>query len=474
MPTIVSELGGIALYSWVFSAYMLARAIALPIFGKLCDLFDRRKLYIAAIVIFIGSSAMGGLVRTMEQLIVVRALQGIGAGGSFALAYIVLSDMYPPEKRGKMMGLGSFVWGVASLLGPPAGGFIVAFLSWPWIFFMNLPLGGLALLGVVLYLRDTREKKRHASIDFLGASTLSVSVTALLCAFLLAGRVYPWFSVQTAAMFAVFLAAGAGFYLAEKKAAEPILALRFFGNRWFSFANGSAFFSSFAIFSLSAFSPLFIQGFLGKGPAQVGVAMIPLTLGWSMGAITCGQLVSSRNERAFTIAGSFMLAAGSVLALVLSRPEMPVALFSGFLALSGMGMGFVSIPTLLIVQKSLPASDLGVATSAQQFARTLGGTIGVGISGGLVATHMTKVLDALMNSSLRDSIPPFLSERISTNIESLFLPEIQASLSPSVHRSLQDAIGGSVEIVFWSGLAAAIVSLLFCLFLPSGDSPTPP
>lgn len=469
MPSIVADLGGLPLYSWAFSVYLLARAIALPIFGKLCDLFSGRRLYIVAIVIFVVSSTLGGMARSMSELIVCRALQGIGAGGTFALAYVVLSDLYPPERRGKMMGMISLVWGISSILGPPAGGFIVAFASWRWIFYMNLPLGCLALVGIALHLKETREKKRHAPIDFLGAATLSISVTALLSAFLLAGRAYPWFSIQIGALFALFFASGAGFYFAEKRAVEPILALSFFWKRRFSLANGSAFFSSFAIFSLSAFAPLFIQGVLGRSPAEVGLAMIPLTLGWSVGAIICGQLVSAANEKAFSIAGSILLAAGSSLALAFSSPVIPPLLFSSFLSVGGVGMGFVSIPTLLIVQKSLTQADLGVATSSQQFARTLGGTIGIGVSGGLVTTKMMAALEGLMHSSLKDSIPASIAPRLAANIETLFQPEVQETLSPIVRDSLRSAIGESVDIVFWFALATALVSLALCLFLPGEE-----
>jgi MFS family permease len=217
MPTIVADLGGLSLYSWVFSAYLLARAVSLPIFGKLCDLYSSKKLYIASVAIFIASSVLSGMAGNMSQLIIFRAIQGIGAGGTFALAYIVLSDLYPPEVRGKMMGLISFVWGVSSILGAPAGGFIVTYFSWRWIFYLNLPVGCLALLGIALYLKETREKKRQATIDFLGALTLSVSVTALLSAFLLAGHDYPWFSVEIEGLFCIFAISGVLFYYAEKR-----------------------------------------------------------------------------------------------------------------------------------------------------------------------------------------------------------------------------------------------------------------
>ncbi len=470
MPTIVSDLGGLPLYSWVFSAYFLARAVSLPIFGKLCDLLNRKSLYLVAIVLFVASSAMAGLSRSMGHLIICRALQGIGAGGTFALAYIVLSDLYPVEERGKMMGIISLVWGVSSILGPPVGGFIVAWFSWQWIFYMNLPLGLLALLGVALYLHDKREKKQDISIDFWGALTLTIAVTALLAAFLMGGREYPWFSFEIEALFALFFITGALFVQAERKAKDPILPLEFFWRRQFSMANGSAFFGCFAIFSLSAFAPLFLQGVLGKGPAELGLAMVPLTLGWSLGAMVCGNLVTSTLEKSFSVWGAVLMAAAVGLILAFGRPGIPVFLFAGFLGLSGIGMGFVSVPTLLLVQKSLSAEDLGVATSSQQFARTLGGTIGIGISGGLVATSMEKSLGLLFNSPLKGEIPLSFAEHSSANIEALFHPDIQSRLEPLAREALRSAIGGSVRIVFWIGLGAALASLFLCLLLPSSRS----
>jgi EmrB/QacA subfamily drug resistance transporter len=470
MPTIVADLGGLHLYSWVFSAYLLSRTIALPVFGKLCDLFSSKKLYIIAIGIFVSSSVLGGAAHDMLQLIVFRALQGVGAGGTFALAYIVVADLSSPETRGKMMGLISFVWGVASILGPALGGFIVTYFSWRWIFYINLPLGGAALLGIVLFLKETREKTRGASIDYFGVLALSMAVLALLIAFMLGGRSYPWFSVEIAALFGVSIVAAGGFYYAEKWAKEPVLALEFFRVRGFSLANASAFFSSFAIFSLSAFSPLFIQGALGKTPAQLGFAMVSLSLSWSIGAFVCGQLVNRRREKPLSILGSLVLAASTALMLTFSSAT-SLPLYSMALALAGLGMGFVSITTLLVVQNSLASSNLGVATSSQQFARTLGGTIGIGISGSMVTMHLAGILGTLMQSAAGGEIPASLAARLMQSIESLFQPETQQLLSASVLKALQEAVGSGVEMVFWGSLVASLLSLLLCCLLPGYEAP---
>ncbi len=298
MPTIVSELGGLHLYSWVYSAYLLARAVALPVFGKLADIFRSRRLFIISICIFLLGSVLAGLAHSMMQLILSRVLQGIGAGGNFALVYIVLADVSSPEDRGKTLSLGSFIWGLASVLGPTFGGFVVTYFSWRWIFFVNVPLGMFSLLGIAVYLVEVRDKKKEAAIDYWGALTLSTAILGLLTVFLLAGRSYDWISPQIIGLSMITTAAGAAFFYAEKRAPEPILSLEFFGSRGFSIGNGSAFLASFTIFSLFAYSPLFIQGALGKTPLQMSVAMLSLSLGWSVGALACGQIVNRFGQKA--------------------------------------------------------------------------------------------------------------------------------------------------------------------------------
>lgn len=471
MPTIVADLGGLHLYSWVFSSYLLARAIALPIFGKLCDLYSSKRLYFVAIATFVLSSLLGGLAQNMAQLILSRTVQGIGAGGTFALAYIVVADIAAPEKRAKMMGLISFVWGVASILGPALGGFIVSALSWRWIFYLNLPLGCAALVAILVYLKEARVKRPNPSLDILGALALSMTVLALLTVFLVGGRTYSWWSWEVAGLAGVALSAGIGFCLAEKRAKEPILALEFFRSWEFSLANGSAFLSCAAIFSLSAFSPLFIQGVLGRSPAELGMAMVPLSLGWSVGALLCGQTVKRGQEKVYSICGSVVLLIAAGLAVSYSSTT-PLLGFSATLGLAGIGIGIVSVATLLIVQNSLDAAHLGVATSSQQFARTLGGTIGIGVAGSLATTYLAKSLESLQTSPEQAQMVSSLALNLTSNIEGLFQPAIQAGLSPTVQRLLQEAVEKGVRMVFWSALAASLISLLCCVLIPGhGKAP---
>ena len=465
MPTIVSELGGVQLYSWAFSAYMLSRAIALPLFGKLADLFKNKTLYAISIGTFLLGSVLAGFSQSMTQLIVSRVVQGIGAGGNFALVYIVLADISRPENRGKTLSLASFIWGLASVLGPTIGGFIVTYLSWRWIFFINIPLGSLSLLWIFLYLIEVREKNKEIVIDYWGMITLTVSVLSLLTACLLAGQGYRWISPPILGLLIVTAALGSIFYQVERRAKEPILPINFFKIRGFSVGNAASFLSSFAIFSLFAFSPLFIQGALGKSPLQLGMAMLSLSLGWSLGALFCGQTVHRLRNRPSAIVGGIMLVAGCgftlLFSITTSLSECAIVFF-----IVGLGMGFVSIPTLLIVQDSLDTSDLGVATASHQFTRTLGGTVGIGIAGSLVTATLSKQFEALSKSKMADNVAESLQIQLQNNIENIFQPELIMMFSAEIQRTLQEAVVQGVRLVFWAATAVSVITLLLCWILP--------
>jgi MFS family permease len=401
----------------------------------------------------------------MTQLIWSRVLQGIGAGGNFALVYIVLTDISAPQKRAKTLSLASFIWGLASVLGPTFGGFVVTYFSWRWIFFANIPLGLFSLLGIVIYLVEVRPKKKDAAIDYLGVLTLSTAIVGLLTAFLLAGRNYAWISPQIIGLLLITVTAAVAFYFAEKRAREPILSLGFFANRGFSMGNGSAFLASFTIFSLFAYSPLFIQGALGKTPLQMSVAMLSLSLGWSIGALACGQIVNRLGQKASTVLGSLFLTIGGVITLTFSTATSLTActVVLGFI---GVGMGFVSMATLLVVQDSLDTSDLGVATASHQFSRTLGGTIGVGISGSFVTLSLSGALESTLSSGA-SSLPPSINVQIQQNIENIFRPEVQILLDPQAQLTLKSAVAQGVSMVFWISLFASLLCLVLSAILPA-------
>ena len=465
MPTIVAELGGLHLYSWVFSSYMLSRAVALPVFGKLSDLYPNRTLYTISVLIFLAGSTLAGISRSMAQLTVFRVIQGIGAGGIFALVYIVLADISKPEDRGRMMSQASLVWGLASVLGPTCGGFIVAYFSWRWIFFINIPLGAVSLWGIVMFLTETREKRAEVSIDYGGICLMTTAILSLLTVFLLAGRDYPWGSPQMIGLLAVAAASGVGFYFAEKRAAEPLLPLEFFRVPAFSAGNAAVLMSSFSVFSLSAFTPLFVQGAMGRTPVELGIAMLFLSLGWSVGAVVCGRRVRQGREKIFSLLGGLLMILGCTLMVRFSSAT-TLAACSAALTLAGGGMGFVSISTLLIVQNSIGTAHLGVATSSHQFTRTLGGTIGVGVCGSLMTAVFSGKLDALAESAERAGLTAAVSGQIRRSYENFFKPEVQSLLSPELRRLLHESLGQSVITVFWVALAAAVACLAIGILLP--------
>lgn len=470
MPTIVADLGRLHLYSWVYSAYFLSRAISLPVFGKLADLFNNKHIFLISIGIFLVSSIAAGLSTHMTFLIIARVFQGIGAGGNFALVYIVLADISPPQERARTMSFTSSIWGIASVLGPTLGGFIVTYLSWRWIFFINVPLGLLSMAGLAFFLVELREKKKKVSFDINGVITLSTTILGILTIFLVGGRTYAWLSPQMAVLWAVTLLSGVGFYYSEKRAIDPLLPLDFFRNRGFSMGNLAVFLSSFSIFALFAFVPLFIQGALGKSPMQVGMAMLSLSLGWSVGSLVLGQVSNRLGIKRAAVLGAFLLIAGCSLTLMFSVNTTMVTCFFVF-QLAGLGMGFVTLATLVVVQNSVDIADLGVATSSNQFARTLGGTVGVGICGGFMTSRLSSAFDVLAAKGLMNNAADSVLTGSSKSFEVLLQPEFQSRLAESARTALQEAITGSVSIVFWITLVASFLCLVFCVLLPGAKKP---
>lgn len=459
MPTIVAELGGIHLYSWVYSAYFLARAISLPVFGKLADLFSTRRIFLFSVTVFLLSSATAGAAPSMVFLVGARVFQGIGAGGIFALVYIILSDISLPGERGKTLSFASSVWGISSIIGPTLGGFIVTYMSWRWIFFINLPIGCLCLAGIGFFLHDKKEREKDVHLDLAGIVCLTGFIFSFLMLFIVGGRDYAWFSVEMGLLLALSVFFFVLFVFVEKRAKDPVLDLRFFARRDFGLGNSATFFSSFAIFSLFAYAPLFIQGALAKTPMQVGLAMLSLSLGWSCGSLVLGRFVDGAGGRTAAVAGGAMLLLSSVFLLFFSPATSMITCFFVFL-LVGLGMGFVTLSTLLLVQASVPGVNLGVATSFHQFARTLGGTVGVGICGGIMTTGLIKNL-----TMTEARLPASVTDQLRQSMENIFRPEFQALLSVEGKNVLYNAVSQAMGAVFWIILVSSLLCLCCALLL---------
>ena len=458
-PTIIADLGGLHLYSWVYSAYFLARAVALPVFGKLADLFNTRKLFLFAISLFLCASIAAGASRSMAFLVFARVFQGIGAGACFALVYIVLSEVAAPGARARTLSLASSVWGISSIIGPTLGGVIVTWFSWRWIFYINVPLGIISLVGIGRYLSEFREKKKTVELDYAGVVCLTGFILGFISLFMTGGKAHGGGAVEMGLMLCTTVAFGVAFIMAEHRAKDPILDLRFFRNSRFSLGNGATFFASCTIFALFAYAPLFIQGALNQTPMQVGMAMLSLSLGWSVGAMAIGRIMDRTGGRTISVLGGLFMVVGAVFVLNFSLDTTAAQLFWVFMVV-GLGMGFVSLSTMVQVQKSLPEIHLGVATASSQFARTLGGTIGVGVCGGLVTSGLVGRLEKVSHG-----FPAALLDHLREGSENLFRPEVQALIPDHARQAVQMAVLNGVHGVFIFVLISAVICLVCSVLL---------
>ncbi len=460
MPSIVADLGGLHLYAWVYSAYLLSRAVALPIFGKLADLYNTKYLFLFTIALFLLSSIAAGMAGNMAFLVAARIFQGISAGGNFALVYIVLSDVALPGKRARTISFAATVWGISSVIGPTLGGFIVTYFSWRWIFFMNIPLAILSLFGIAFFLTESRVKRQEVHLDIAGVTFLSCFVLGLLTMFITGGQEYAWTSPQILFLLLFTVITGIAFYFAEKRAKDPLVNFSFFQNRTFTFGNCATFFSSFSIFSLFGYAPLFIQGALEKSPFQVGIAMLSLSLGWSIASFLLGRYTQQAGGKYAAVPGGLLLLIGSLLTLGF---HIETSMFWCFLVFQiiGAGMGCVTLSTLVMVQNCMKDEDLGIATSLHQFSRSLGGTIGVGICGGIVTTGL---ITRLQDSSVQ--MPQKVVHLLQESTANLFEPGFHQLIPAEAGTLLQKSVAGGLAPVFWMVSISSLLCLLSCLLLP--------
>lgn len=406
LPRIIADLSGLELYAWVFTSYMLASTTVVPIVGKMGDIFGRKNFFLAGITIFLIGSMLCGLSQSMLQLILFRGLQGIGGGFIFANAFAIIGDLFAPAERGKYAGLMSGVFGIASVLGPLIGGGITDHLDWQWVFYVNIPLGVLAFVVIAIVLPASERHGAQKPLDYAGAIALAAAIVPLLLGFSWAGNDYAWTSVQvisTLSFAAVMLAA---FVLIEHRAEDPIVPLWLFRNPIFAVCTAATFVSGAAMFSSSVYIPLFMQGVLNFSATNAGLVLTPMTLGLVTGSIIGGQIISRTGRyKWLTVAGFAIATAGM---FMLSRMDAGTSQFVGMQAMAvlGFGLGLAFPALVLATQNAVPYTMLGITTSLNTFARSVGGTIGVAIMGSFLTRRLNDELASGLPPEVADGAPP--------------------------------------------------------------------
>ena len=469
MPTVISSLGGLNHYSWVFSAYLITSTVTVPVWGKLSDLYGRRLFFQLGIAVFLLGSILSGVSTSMTQLIAFRALQGLGAGALVPLGMTIIGDVYTLEERARMQAVFSGVWGLSSVVGPVVGGFITDQLSWRWVFYINVPFGLAAAVIMQLALKEPKRRERP-SIDYAGAALLMAAITLLMLALVEGGATLATLlSARNVALTASALVLGVLFIWVERRAADPVVPLNLFRNRVVAVGVGVGFLAGVAMFGAISFVPLFAQGALGSTATEAGSLLTPLMLSWVGLSVVGGRLMLRVGYRVMTVAGLAVLTLGFVLLSNYQRATPRVWLYTD-LVLIGAGLGMTMLTLLIAVQQAVPRAQLGVATSLNQFSRSIGGAVGVAIMGAV----LTAGLASNLQSAARAGTGHLTEERaaeLASNPNALIEPQARASLAPEVLDVLQDAMAQSIHKVFWVGTALAALALLVSLWLPRVGAP---
>ncbi|MFE7391333.1 MDR family MFS transporter [Streptomyces sp. NPDC057582] len=452
MPTIVGDLGGLEHLSWVVTAYTLATAASTPIWGKLGDMYGRKGIFLTSIVLFLIGSVLSGMAQDMGQLIGFRAIQGLGAGGLMVGVMAIIGDLVPPRERGKYQGLMAGVMAIAMIGGPLVGGTITDHLGWRWSFYINLPLGAVALAMVTAVLHLPNKKRTKAKVDYLGAGLLTVGITAIVLVTTWGGSEYAWDSAVIMELIAIGVVSLVGFLFVETKAAEPIIPLHIFRNLNFTLMSVVGFMSGFVMFGAVLFLPLFQQSVQGASATNSGLLLLPMLLSMMVVSLIAGRVTTSSGKyKIFPIIGSILMVAG--LFLLSQMDTGTTRLTSGiYMAVLGAGMGFLMQITMLVAQNSVELKDMGVASSATTLFRTLGSSFGVAIMGALFTGRVQDEMAARGGGAATSK---------SAQLDAASL----AKLPDAVREAYQFAVSSGTHIAFLVGASVGVIALVAAVFV---------
>lgn len=476
MPRIIADLGGFDHYAWVATAYLLTSTAAVPIFGKLSDIYGRKWFYIGGMVLFLLASALCGASQSMTQLILFRGLQGVAGGIITANTFAIIGDLFPPAERGKWQGVTGSVFGLSSVIGPALGGYLTDGPGWRWVFYVNLPVGILAI-SVLLYGLPAIKPGVKRPIDWLGATGIVGITGPLLLGLSWGGTEYDWGSAQIIGLFVLTAVMLVFFVWAETRAAEPIIPLPFFRNRTFLVSIVSMAMLGAAMFGVITYLPLFVQGVVGKSATNSGAVLTPLMLGLVAASTTSGQITSRTGRYKWSpMLGLSLLTIGMFL-LTRMEADVPNSTIVRNLIICGVGIGFTMPTFTLAVQNAFPQRQIGVVTSSVQFFRSIGATVGIAVMGSMLTSELQSSIKTDVPQEVTAALPS--SALSSINAEALSSPEAQEHLraafgdNPDRDRlfnlllsSLRGALEGAIHNVFLIGLCIAIVALAIVFFLP--------
>jgi EmrB/QacA subfamily drug resistance transporter len=491
MPRIVEEFQGLSHLSWVFTSYMLASAVTVPIYGKLTDIFGRRNLLLLAVVIFLGGSMLSGLSQNMTQLIFFRAIQGVGAGAIMVNAFAIIGDLFPPAQRGKVQGLFGAVFGITSVAGPLLGGWLTDSFSWRWIFYVNVPVA-IAAISVIFAGMAPKTQNPHEvkerSIDYLGAVLLTMTLVPLLLALVWGGSQYPWGSTEIITLLLVAIIALFAFVWRETKAKDPILSLGLFKNRVFTVSIISTFLASVGMFGSILFIPVFAQGVAGFSATNSGLILMPMMLSIVAGSIFAGQVMSrTGNYKVLAIAGMGIAMVGMLLFSQINESTSQLSLVLRMITM-GIGLGFTMPVFTLAVQNAFAHAHLGEVTAGIQLFRTVGATVGGAVLGGVMNAQLASRLTNIQSDPfivIAKQANPGIPVNIDGNTIQNFLSNLgQAHIRAGVENApvairdtflaafnnfletLKTAYSASIDRVFIIGALLMAVAFVAAFFLP--------